>query len=173
MQQKADSMTGLQNWRVQRAGSRVLARILQGLLGTYLDSLQTLILMTPDSNRPFRPQQSSEPAPWDRSVKSRRVQLIPRPQQMANYMQRQCRSARLVERRSYCTSQVAARWGGILLTCIDPTVECWSGPRSCGVQRPECARLGVVHKYGHTAITARQGLLPTSPRIMCSIPEPV
>ena len=35
-------------------------------------------------------------------MKSRRVQLIPRPQKMVNNLRRQGRSARLVERRSYC-----------------------------------------------------------------------
>ena len=44
-----------------------------------------------------------------RLVKSRRVQLIPRPQKMANNLQRQGRSARLVE-RSYCTEKLLAGW---------------------------------------------------------------
>ena len=38
-------------------------------------------------------------------IKSRRVQLIPRTQQMAYNWQRQGKSARLVERRSYCTDE--------------------------------------------------------------------
>ena len=46
---------------------------------------------------------------YGRLVKSRRVQLIPRPQQIANNLQRQCISARLVERRSYCTDKLEAR----------------------------------------------------------------
>ena len=41
-------------------------------------------------------------------MKSRRVQLIPRPQKMANNLQRQRRSARLVERRSSCTDKLLA-----------------------------------------------------------------
>ena len=46
-----------------------------------------------------------------RLVKSRRVQLIPRSQKMANNLQRQGRSARLVERRSYyCTQKLLAGW---------------------------------------------------------------
>ena len=44
---------------------------------------------------------SVKAGPRGRSVKPRRVQLIPRPQPMANNLQRQGRSARLVERRSY------------------------------------------------------------------------
>ena len=46
----------------------------------------------------------------DRLVKSRRVQLIPRPQEMANNLQGQGRSARLVERLSYCTEKLLAGW---------------------------------------------------------------
>ena len=43
-----------------------------------------------------------------RLVKSRRVQLIPRTQQMANNLQRQGRSTRPVARRSYCTDKLLA-----------------------------------------------------------------
>ena len=44
-----------------------------------------------------------------RLVKSRsRVQLITRPQKMANTLQRQGWSARLVERRSHCTEKLLA-----------------------------------------------------------------
>ena len=43
-----------------------------------------------------------------RLVESRRVQLIPRPQQLANKLRWQCMSARLVERRSYCTDELLA-----------------------------------------------------------------
>mgnify|MGYP001807488645 CR=1 FL=1 len=35
-------------------------------------------------------------------------EVIPRPQKMANNLQRQGRSARLVERRSYCTEKLLA-----------------------------------------------------------------
>ena len=45
-----------------------------------------------------------------RLVKSRRVQLIPRTQQMTNNLQRQGRSTRPVERRSYCTDELLAGW---------------------------------------------------------------
>ena len=45
-----------------------------------------------------------------RLVKSRRVQLIPRPQKMAINLQRQGRSARLVERRIHCTDELLAGW---------------------------------------------------------------
>ena len=38
------------------------------------------------------------------------VQLIPEPQQMANNLQRQGRSARLVERRICCTDELLAGW---------------------------------------------------------------
>ena len=38
------------------------------------------------------------------------MQLIPGTQQMAHNLQRQGRSARLVERRSYCTDELLAGW---------------------------------------------------------------
>ena len=48
---------------------------------------------------------------WEgKLVKSRRVQLMPRTQQMAHNWQRQGRSARLVERRSYYTDELLAGW---------------------------------------------------------------
>ena len=43
------------------------------------------------------------------TAKSRRVQIL-RFQQMANTLQRQGRSTRLVERRSYCTDKLLAGW---------------------------------------------------------------
>ena len=43
-------------------------------------------------------------------VKSRRVQQTLSPQKMANTLQRQGRSARLDERRSYCTEKLLAGW---------------------------------------------------------------
>ena len=52
-------------------------------------------------------------------MKSRRVQLIPRPQQMANSLQRQGRSARLVERRSWRPGTVFQDGA------IDAGVELW------------------------------------------------
>ena len=55
-----------------------------------------------------------------RLVKSRRVQLIPRTQQMANNLQRQGRSTRPVERQSYCTDELLAGW-----KFADALVVCW------------------------------------------------
>ena len=48
-------------------------------------------------------------------VESHRVQLIPRPQQMkatagGSNLQRQCVTARLVKRRSYCIDKLLVSW---------------------------------------------------------------
>ena len=43
-------------------------------------------------------------------MKSRTVQLFPSPREIANSLQRQCMSARLVERRSHCTDKLLAGW---------------------------------------------------------------
>ena len=61
-------------------------------------------------------------------MKSRRVQLIPRPQKMANNLQRQGRSARLVERRSYCTEKLLAGWLAVRrLVCSELLEAGWFG----------------------------------------------
>mgnify|MGYP001807820401 CR=1 FL=1 len=43
-------------------------------------------------------------------MKSSRVQLIPKPQKMANNVQRQGRSAQLVECRIYCADELLVGW---------------------------------------------------------------
>ena len=44
--------------------------------------------------------------------------VIPRPQKMANNLQRQGRSARLAERRSHCTEKLLAGWKFAFLTAV-------------------------------------------------------
>ena len=62
------------------------------------------------------------------------MQLIPRPQQMANNLQRQGRSAQLVERRSYCTDKLfvlvcCERWGPG--AAVQSRVARSTDPRAC------------------------------------------